>query len=293
MRDYVFFTDSDSDMPYQIFDKMDAQMIMMPYSLDGKDLVPDLGRSNDNGKPFFDRMRAGAVPSTSLLPTPVYIDCFEKYLAAGRDILVIAFSSKMSNTIQNMNMAKDELLEKYPERRIEIVDTLSISGPQTLLTVTAYEMYEKGASMDEVKDWVMANRLRARAYFTVNDLVYLKRGGRISNAAAFFGSMLDLKPILVEGRLGKVSPAEKVQGRKKAIRTIAARVKETIVEPEKQRVIILHADCEGDAARLCEHLSEMVPEIQTDVYPIGPVIGAHCGPGTLAACFMGIEREVD
>ncbi len=290
--DYIFMTDSDSDLHYTQVDQMQIPVVRMPYMLEGKEYFDDMGRGGDI-KEFYAKMRAGAAPVTSLLPTAAYLEYFEPLLKDGHDILFLAFSSELSATIQNIYEARKELLEKYPARKLLVVDTWSISAPQTNLILPAYELYKQGKSMEEVAAWVEANKMRSQAWITVEDLKYLKRGGRISGTAAVMGTMLDLKPIVVLGRNGKIVPAEKVQGRKKAMRVLAERTAENIENPESQTMIIMHADCQEDAQRLEELIRQKVPnikEIRTIV--VGPVIGAHCGPGTLACCFLGKERPI-
>ena len=176
MNPYVFMTDSDSDLPFRYVDELDMTMVYMPYILDGKEYFDDLGRSGKQ-KEYFDNMRAGAAPVTSLLPTAAYVEYFEPCFKEGRDILFVAFSSQLSGTINNVYAARDELLAKYPDRRMTVVDTLSISAPQTILILKAYELYRQGKSMDEVAQWLEDNKLRAQAWFTVDDLKYLRRGG--------------------------------------------------------------------------------------------------------------------
>ncbi len=284
-------TDSDSDLPYFIADEKNIPVVKMPYALEGKEYFDDNGRSGGE-KDFFDKMRKGAAPVTSLLSTAVYLEYFEPILKES-DLLFIAFSSKMSATINNIYEAREILLGKYPERRFIVCDTLSISGPMTLLILGAHELYENGASMEEIEQWIRDNRMRAQAYLTVDDLAYLKRGGRISSTSAVFGTMLDIKPILVLGRGGKIEPAEKVQGRKKALKTIVERTAENIENPESQTLVILHADIEEEAGRLADMLKARIPALRDiRLQMIGPVIGAHCGPGTLATVFMGCERKI-
>lgn len=290
-QSYVFMTDSDSDLLYSIADEKHIPVVKMPYALDGKEYLDDNGRGGGE-KEFFDKMRAGASPVTSLLPTEVYLEYFEPILQE-KDLLFVAFSSQMSNTIQNVFEAREQLLKKYPERKFIVVDTLSISGPQTLLILGAHELYEQGKSMEEVEQWLLDNRLRAHAWLTVDDLKYLRRGGRISSTSAVFGTMLSIKPIIVMGKGGKMDPAEKVQGRQKAIRTIAERTAENIENPESQTLLILQADVPEDANRLAELLRDRIPTLRDiRIQAVGPVIGAHCGPGTLASCFMGKERKI-
>ncbi|MCI6377045.1 MAG: DegV family protein [Clostridiales bacterium] len=290
MNPYVFMTDSDSDLPYRYVDELDLTMVYMPYMLNGKEYLDDLGR-NGKQKEYFDNMRAGAAPVTSLLPTPVYVEYFEPCFQAGKDILFVAFSSQLSSTINNIYAAREELLAKYPERKMIVVDTLSISAPQTILILKAHELYRQGKSMEEVAEWLESNKLRAQAWFTVDDLVYLRRGGRISAVAATVGAMLDLKPIITENRAGKLVSSDKVRGRKAALRMLADKAAEFIDDPAEAMPIILQADAPEDAARLESLIRERVPGLgEIATYYVGPVIGAHCGPGTVAICFFGKER---
>lgn len=289
---YVFMTDSDSDLPFRYVDELEMTMIYMPYMVDGREYLDDLGRSGKQ-KEYFDDMRKGAAPITSLLPTAVYLEHFEPCLKDGKDILFLAFSSQLSSTIQNIYAARDELLAQYPQRKIVVVDTLSISAPQALLILRAHEMYRQGKSIEEVAAWVEENKLKVQAWITVEDLKYLRRGGRISAVAATMGTMLDLKPIIVESKDGKLVSADKVQGRKRALRVIADRVAENIEDPAGQTLIIMQADAQEDAARLEALIRERIPQLQkVEHIFVGPVIGAHCGPGTIAACFMGKERPM-
>lgn len=291
-KTYVFMTDSDSDLLYTIADERNIPVVKMPYILDGQEYFDDNGRAGVE-KEFFARMRQGAAPSTSLLSTPVYVDYFEPILKEGKDILFVAFSSKMSNTILNIFEAREQLLQKYPQRKMIVVDTLSISAPMTLLILKAHDMYLAGASMEEIEAWLLENRFRAQVWMTVDDLKYLRRGGRISATSAVFGSMLSIKPILTMGKGGKIDAVEKVQGSKKALKTIAERVAENIENPGEQTIILLHADAEEEAQKLADIVKARIPEIkEIRLQMIGPVIGAHCGPGTLAVCFMGRERTL-
>ncbi|HPF86522.1 MAG TPA: DegV family protein [Candidatus Limiplasma sp.] len=292
MNSYVFFTDSDSDLPYQFVDANDVHMIYMPYVIDGVEYPDDLGRGGKQ-KEYFERMRGGVAPKTSLLPISAYLEYFEPQLKAGKDILFIAFSSKMSATLVNANKAKEELLQKYPDRKIVIVDTLTISRPMSLLVEKAYALYAEGKSMEEVAQWVEDNRLRAHAWFTVDDLIYLKRGGRISAMAATMGTMLDLKPVLTMCTDGSMTAENKIRGRKSALRYLADKTAENIEDPANQGLIIMHADAEEDAKRLAALIRERVPDIGTiNIVFVGPVIGAHCGPGTVASVFLGKPRTL-
>ena len=289
---YVFITDSDSDLAYNIADERQIPVIRMPFAVDGVEYLDENGREGEaKQKEFFDKMRAGSVPITSCLSKVNYIEFMEPFLAKGKDILYVAFSSKMSATLNYAREAWEELSARYPERRLIIADTLSISEPMALLVEAAHDLYLQGASMEEVEQWILDNRMKAQAWLTVDNLVYLKRGGRLSPTSAFFGSMLDIKPIIVIGRGGKMDAVEKAKGRKKAIQTIIERTAEAIGDPAGKTVVVMHADAPDEAQRMKEKLKEKLPGLkEIRIQMIGPVIGAHCGPGTVAFAFIGKER---
>lgn len=288
---YILMTDSDSDLPFALQQEMNIPVVQMPYILEGKEYLDDLGQTMDY-KTYFDKMRAGAQPTTSALNETIYMEYFEPILQEGKDLLFIAFSSQLSATINAIYSAREQLLEKYPERKFIVVDTLSISGPQTLLVIKAHQMYTAGASMEEVAAWLEDNKLRAQAWFTVDDLKYLKRGGRVSPAAAAIGTLLDLKPILTETLEGKLAAAEKVRGRRKAMNYIIDKAVENIVDPKESIALVLHADAMSDAERLRDMTLAKLPDLDIRIENVGPVIGAHAGPGTLALCFIGKKRPL-
>ena len=286
-QNYVFMTDSDSDLPFHLKEQYDIPVVYMPYALDGKEYFDDLGQMLDH-KSYFDMMRNGAVPVTSALNEATYLDYFEPILKE-KDLLFVAFSSKLSCTLQAVYSAREKLLEKYPERKFTVVDTLRISGPMTLLVLKAHEMYRAGKPMDEVAAWLEANKLRAQAYFIVDDLKYLKRGGRISPAAATVGTMLDLKPIIMEAADGTLTSNDKIRGRKKAIAFIVDKMLEFAPDPAESPIIVLNADSPEDAARVKALVEQKLPGANVMIENVGPVIGAHAGPGTLALCFIGTK----
>ena len=284
-QNYVFMTDSDSDLPFHLKEQYDIPVVYMPYALDGKEYFDDLGQMLDH-KSYYDMMRNGAVPVTSALNEATYLDYFEPILKE-KDLLFVAFSSKLSCTLQAVYSAREKLLEKYPERKFTVVDTLRISGPMTLLVLKAHEMYRAGKSMDEVAGWLEANKLRAQAYFIVDDLKYLKRGGRISAAAATVGTMLDLKPIIMEAADGTLTANDKIRGRKKAMAFIVDKMLEYAPDPAESPVIVLNADSREDAERVKSAVEQKLPGANVLIENVGPVIGAHAGPGTIALCFIG------
>ena len=291
VQNYVFMTDSDSDLPYELKVRYDIPVVSMPYTLEGKEYFDDLGQTLDS-KTFFDKMRAGAQPSTSALNETIYLEYFEPVLAEGKDLLFVAFSSQLSGTINAVYAARETLLAKYPERKFIVVDTLSISGPMTILILKAHELYRAGKPMEEVAAWLEENKLRAQAWFTVDDLKYLKRGGRISPAVAAIGTMLDLKPILTETLEGKLASADKVRGRRKAMNYIVDKAVENVADQKEAVGIILHADAIDDAQKLQDMLAAKLPDMELRIDNVGPVIGTHAGPGTLAFCFLGKKRPL-
>jgi DegV family protein with EDD domain len=286
-QNYVFMTDSDSDLPFHLKEQYDIPVVYMPYALDGKEYFDDLGQMLDH-KSYYDMMRNGATPVTSALNEATYLDYFEPVLKE-KDLLFVAFSSKLSCTLQAVYSAREKLLKKYPERKFTVVDTLRISGPMTLLVLKAHEMYRAGKPMDEVASWLEANRLRAQAYFIVDDLKYLKRGGRISATAATVGTMLDLKPIIMEAADGTLTSNDKIRGRKKAIAFIVDKMLEFAPDPAESPVIVLNADSHDDAERVKAMVEQKLPGANVLIENVGPVIGAHAGPGTLALCFIGTK----
>lgn len=291
VQNYVFMTDSDSDLPYELKIRYDIPVVSMPYTLEGKEYFDDLGQTLDS-KSFFDKMRAGAQPSTSALNETIYLEYFEPVLAEGKDLLFVAFSSQLSGTINAVYAARETLLARYPERKFMVVDTLSISGPMTILILKAHELYRAGKPMEEVAAWLEENKLRAQAWFTVDDLKYLKRGGRISPAVAAIGTMLDLKPILTETCEGKLASADKVRGRRKAMNYIVDKAVENVTDQKEAVGIILHADAIDDAQKLQDMLAAKLPDMELRIDNVGPVIGTHAGPGTLAFCFLGKKRPM-
>ena len=286
---YVFMTDSDSDLPFHLKEQYQIPVVYMPYALDGKEYFDDLGQTL-NHKSYYDMMRNGAAPVTSALNEASYMDYFEPVLKE-KDLLFVAFSSKLSCTLQAVYSAREKLLQQYPERKFIVVDTLRISGPMTLLVLKAHEMYRAGKPIEEVASWLEENKLRAQAYFIVDDLKYLKRGGRISATAATVGTMLDLKPIISEAPDGTLVANDKIRGRKKAIAFIVDKMMEYAPDPEESPIIVLNADSLEDAQRTKALVEQKLPGANVLIENVGPVIGAHSGPGTIALCFIGTVAQ--
>ena len=289
-KSYQLITDSNSDLPLDIQKKYKIPYVPMPYTLEDVEYHYDLGETFEP-KSFFEKLRNGAMPSTSTYPPNYYEELLRPYLQDGKDILFLAFSSELSAAFSFLSTAVMALKEEFPKRTIRVVNTLRISSPMAVLVIEAIEMYENGAELEAVASWVENNYKRSHGYFTVDDLNHLKRGGRISSTQAVMGSMMQVKPILCINNEGKIVSFEKAKGRKKAIRRIMELTVENAEKPEEKTLVILHADCEEEAKILLEMIEEHIKFKKVYVQFIGPVIGTHCGPGTLAACFMGKEMQ--
>ena len=280
-----FFLDTNSELWYEIADKMDCEIINMPYCLDGELLQADLGRNKDYIK-FFERVKNGAVPTTCGLNEQDYINYFEQHLQNGDDIVYLTFSQKLSNTFEYMNKAIAELKEKYPERTILFVDTKQISVGESLIVLKAYEQYKAGATAEEIVEFVEKFRDEVGTYFGVDDLMHLKRGGRVNPTTAVIGTLLGVKPILVldsTGSIVKCATARRMSGVVKALFDCVKRCGENVAD---YPVIITHAMQEKYANELKDLLKEYLGvDADIRVQYVGPTIGTHCGAGTIGITF--------
>lgn len=287
---YQLFCDTNAEIPFEWADELGLGIIRMPYVIGGQEHLYDLGRQTDF-QAFFNRVRKGEMPQTQGLNEQNYTEAFRPSLEAGQDILMISFSEALSSTHQFLEKARQALLAEFPQRRFEVVNTLSISMGAGLLVLKAAQMWKDGAALEEVKQWVEENRMHSQAWFTVDDLNHLKRGARLSAAAATMGTLLDLKPVLTVSREGKLVVNQKAKGRKRALRAMADAFDTYAQDTENSVVSILHADAIEDARLLAQMLQEKhkIGTLRIDF--VGPVVGSHCGPGTIGLCFMGQERK--
>lgn len=290
MRDYVIATDSDTEIPFTYADEHEIPVFLMPYTVNGEERLFDLGRNTDFNA-FYQELRDGAEAVTSTRPPADIADFFREIIKDGKELLYLSFSSALSGHYDLSLMARNMVIEEYPDARIEIVDTLRISMGAGELVMAAQQLKEEGKSIEEVRDWVLANRQRAHAWFSVDDLNYLKRGGRLSGAAAAIGTILDVKPILKLNREGKIVAADKVKGSKKIQKFFMNVIQENVEQPETQSAYVLHADNMEAALKMKQQIEEAVPFKEVKIQDIGPVIGCHTGPGVLAVIFMGKEMS--
>lgn len=286
MSEYVLVTDSAGDISQEKLKEWNVQLIRMPFLFtdDGQERLEfDMPL-----KEFYGAMRSGRVAKTSSLNEDIFVQTFTPLLEAGKDILYLAFSSGLSVTCENAKKASAALREKYPERRIRVIDSLAASAGEGLFVYLAVRNRDAGMSLEENWKALEDDVLHICHWFTVEDLVYLKRGGRVSAATALLGTALNVKPVLHVDNEGHLIKMFQVHGRKKSIRRMAEKLGETIL-PDSP-IFISNADCLKDAEMLKKILEEEYNRKVTLITDIGSIIGAHAGPGTLALFFRGTER---
>ena len=287
MPNYKIVTDSASDLPEQMLSQLDLTIAPLHVNFRGQTLVDSVG---DGLKELYDGWRQGEASTTSAVNPEGWAAAIEPVLQAGQDVLVLAFSSGLSTTYQSAVIAAGELAEKYPGRKINVVDTLSAALGQGLLVWYACKKRDKGLSLEELTAWVEENKLHLCHWFTVDDLMYLKRGGRVSATTALVGTMLKIKPVLHVDDEGHLINMLKARGRKASIEALAKKLEELGGGYDNSTVFICHGDCIGDAEYLSRILKEKFGTENVFIGNLGAVIGSHAGPGTLALFFMGEKR---
>ncbi len=286
----VLIIDADGELWYTRQEELGVECISMPYTYNDNEYYYDLGKNTDFKK-FYQAIRDGAIPKTMALNPQEYYEIIEKHYAAGNDVLYVSFSHAMSGTFNHLNTALNMLAEKYPDRKTTVFNTNSISLGAGIQMEYAAELKNKGASDEEILAFLKEFTNRSVVYFVVDDLMHLKRGGRLSGFAAFAGTLLSLKPILTIDAEGKLGVLEKIAGKKKAIRSIADKVNKTLTGLE-YRVYVLDADCPADGDMLADLIKQAHPDANIIRQTIGPVIGAHCGPGTVGVVFIADQRPI-
>mgnify|MGYP005762904429 FL=1 len=290
VNDFVILTESTCDMPQEMADALGIAILPIRVMVEEREYAHYLDGRELGFHDFYEKLRAGISAKTAAANTEEFIAQVEPALAAGRDVLYLGFSSALSGTFGVGAMAAEQLKEKYPERKIYAVDTLCASFGQGLFVYLAAQQKLQGKDIDAVKAYVEEIRPQLCHWFTVDDLQHLKRGGRVSAAAAAFGTMLNIKPILHVDDEGRLIPVSKVQGRLASVKMLAKKMQETAIDPKEQVVFISHGDCEKDAQKLASIIRETIGAKEIIINPIGPIIGAHSGPGTVALFFLGTKR---
>lgn len=291
MRDYVLMTDSSCDLPAKKADELGLTVLPLSFTMEGKTYVNYLDEREMPIAQFYARLRSDATVVTAGVNFEAAMEAMEKVLKEGKDVLALGFSSALSCTYGSFASAAQELKDKYKDSKIYVVDTLSASLGQGLLVYLTAQEKLKGKTIDEVRDFAESTKLHLCHWFTVDDLHHLRRGGRISAATAMIGSMLSIKPIMHMDDQGRLVAVSKTRGRKRSILSLLDHMTETAIDPAKQTVFISHGDCLEDAQLLADHIRETLHVKDIMIAPVGPVIGAHSGPGTLALFFLGTNRN--
>ena len=286
----VLIFDSNCELWYARAEELGLDYISMPYTYNGEEYNYDLGKNTDFKK-FYDAVRAGTVPKTMALNPENYKDIITPYFEKGEDVLYVSFSHAMSGTFSSLEAALKELKEKFPERKCTVFNTGAISIGALPVVEKAAALKKEGKSDEEIVECLKQFTSRIAVYFVVDDLMHLKRGGRLSGAAAIAGTMLNLKPILTFDDKGGLSVIEKAMGKKKAMRKLAEKVAQGWTGKEYP-VYIADADCPEEGKDLAEMIKELCPEANIINQTIGPVIGSHCGPNTLAVSFIADCRPI-
>ena len=286
MASFVIFTDSSADLPDEWVAKYDLQVVNLHLIVSGK----EEDASALDVHTFYDRLRNGEVASTAAAGMGEYVEKMEPFLRDGNDLLYIGFSEALSATFRNGELAIQELSERYPERKLFAVSSLCASTGHGLLVLLAAMKRAEGLSIEQVRDYTVETVPHLCHWFTVDDLMFLKRGGRISASTALVGTVLGIKPILHVDDEGRLINVSKVRGRKASVNALFEKVRETAIRPETQLMAICNGDCPEEAAALAERLKTELSVPEVLISPTGAVIGAHSGPGTLAVFFLGERR---
>ncbi|MGN1306676.1 MAG: DegV family protein [Faecousia sp.] len=287
---YVVMTDSSADLTAELVEKLGLDVIPLSVNVGEKSFMNYPDEREINSHDFYDMLRNGANAKTSAVNVDTFLNAMSVHLKAGKDVLYLGFSSGLSSTYGASEIAAQELRETYPDRKILTVDTLAASLGQGLLIYLTMQKVLAGATIEEAAAFAEENRLHLCHWFTVDDLFFLKRGGRVSAATALVGSALGIKPVLHVDNEGHLINVSKARGRKNSILALVDRMAQSAIEPAKQTIFISHGDCRDDAEFLAEEVCKRFGITDITINFVGPVIGAHSGPGTLALFFLGTAR---
>ena len=289
-RNYVVMTDSSADLTAALVEQLGLDVIPLSVNVGAQSFLNYPDEREISSTDFYEMLRKGANAQTSAVNVDTFLNAMSVHLKAGKDVLYLGFSSGLSSTYGASEVAAQELRETYPDRKIFTVDTLCASLGQGLLVYLTMQKVLSGATIEEAAAYAEENRLHLCHWFTVDDLFFLKRGGRVSAATALVGSALGIKPVLHVDNEGHLINVSKARGRKNSILALVDRMESSAIEPQKQTIFISHGDCLDDANFLAEELRKRFGISDITINFVGPVIGAHSGPGTLALFFLGTER---
>lgn len=287
--DYVIITDSAANIPTELAQKHGIEIIPFSYFIDGKEhICKDTAKWSCHN--YYQKIRDGARVTTSQINPQKYIDFFTPCLKKGKNILFVGLSSGVSGSFASAQIAQKQLLEEFPDRKLVLIDSLGASMGEGLLALRAAVLRKEGFSLRTVKEELLRARDRMFQVFTVDDLMHLKRGGRLSGISAGIGTVLNIKPILTGNAQGKIIAFSKVRGRKKAIEALAAKYEELVENQAVQTVAISQADCPEDAAYLASVIAKSKPPKDIITVDFEPVTGSYVGPGTLALFFLSHDN---
>lgn len=289
---FRIIVDSGSNLTEDLLNRYDIEIISFKCTIDGEEYICyEEGRDDDEaGKIFYDKIRAGADVRTSLI-NPVDIDDkLRPFLEGGEDVIFVCMSAKLTGTYQSALIAKEDLEEEFPDRKIVVIDSMSASFGEGLLCIEASKMREDGCSIDQVSEWLIDNRLKMRHIFTVDNLKYLQKGGRISQAEAVLGSILSIKPILFANDEGKIDKFGTVRGRKKSMDALVNDYVKYAVDVENQTIAIAHCDCREDAEYIAAKVNELRPPKEIIIRVYDHCSGTHVGPGAMCIFYVGKDR---
>ena len=287
---YQIVTDSSCNLTEEMIDHLKLEILPLTFMVDGTEHQSYLKGQKTDLKQFYTMMREGKVITTSLPNLQNSEKIFRSIADRGDDILYLGFSSALSGTYEAISLILQQMSADYPDRKLQAVETFAASGGQGLLVYLACKKAQEGASIEEVAQYVKDTRNHLAHWFTVDDLMFLFRGGRVNRSSAWAGTLLNIKPVLHVDNSGALIPMQKVRGRKKSIKALVDHMEETAIEPEKQTVFITHGDCIEDVEMLKEEITARFKTTDFVVNYIDPVIGAHSGPGTLALFFLASEK---
>lgn len=291
---YIISCCSTADMPASFFEERDIPYACFHYSIDGVEYPDDLGKTI-SFEDFYEKIAAGALPVTSQVNTQQYIDMFEPLLKQGKDILHISLSSGISGSYNSAKAAQSQLSDKYPERKLLVVDSLAASSGYGMLVDAAWELRSKGGSIDEVFDWLEENKLHLHHWFLTTDLRHYRRGGRISASSAVLGMLLNICPLMDVNDEGKLTVREKVRGKKRVLVEIVNKMEQFARDKTDYsgKCFISHSACYEDAQTVANLIEDIFPRLdgRVQINSVGAVIGSHTGPGTVALYFWGNKRS--
>lgn len=288
---FSIFVDGSANLPGEVLKSLEIQILPCSYTVNGAPSTYNGNLDSFDAHTYYENLRRGAVVQTSLLNTQLFLDHFRPVLEGGRDVLFFSMSSGISGTFQAARIAAEELLESFPERTVRIVDSLGSGFGTGLMACKASDLRAEGKTAAETADIMDAEAHRMLQFFTVDDLNFLKRTGRVSGATAAIGTVLNIKPILWGDATGHITARSKHRGRKKALAALAEEYRTGVLSPETQRVAISHGDCEAEANQLADLIRAIAPPKELIIAPHEPFTGAHVGPGMLAVFFCGKQRK--